>query len=139
MKVLKSLGTIDPAGAIVVEADREVFERNRRWRLDSPKGEVILEIGRPPIDGEVFVTDTGERVVIVQKQEPVVIFSLSDARSSFLLGYRLGNLHQNVMLDGDQVVIPKKFPDDYYRNVLEGIPFKEGRMKFVANVNKVEE
>ncbi|BBG25081.1 urease accessory protein UreE [Sulfuracidifex tepidarius] len=139
MRVVKSLGVIPHDGAITVEADREVFERARRWRLNSEKGEVILDLGRAPRDGEVFETDTGDKVVLVQKEEPVLVFSLSDPKSSFVLGYKLGNLHQNVMLVDDKVMIPKKFPDEYYRNVLEGTEFSQGRAKFTPNVNKVEE
>ncbi len=122
-----------------MEAEREVFERARRWKLNSEKGEVVLDLGRAPQDGEVFLTDTGDKVVLIQKEEPVLVFSLSDPRSSFVLGYKLGNLHQNVMVVGDKVMIPKKFPDDYYRNVLEGLEFSEGKAKFIPNVNKVEE
>jgi len=138
MRTVKTLGIIPSNDAVPVEVDRDVFERTRRWKLNTPMGELIIEpIGRPLQEGEVLLTDTGEKIVLIQKDEPVLIFSY-DSISSFILGYKLGNLHLPVMVDGNRALVPKRFPDEFYRRVLEGLTFIEGRAKFKPNVNKVE-
>ncbi|AEB95017.1 urease accessory protein UreE [Metallosphaera cuprina Ar-4] len=82
-------------------------------------------------DGDII--KLGEKSVkIVQKEETVLEFSLSEISNDFVLGYMIGNYHLKVMINGDKVYVPMEF--EYLLEKFKAYDPKVKKIKFQPNV-----
>ncbi|MEM0290151.1 MULTISPECIES: hypothetical protein [Sulfolobaceae] len=113
---------------IVVEIDRACMERQRCKIIVDGKEYVIK--GKIN-DGDII--KLGEKSVkIVQKEETVLEFSLSEISNDFVLGYMIGNYHLKVMINGDKVYVPMEF--EYLLEKFKAYDPKVKKIKFQPNV-----
>jgi len=85
-----------------LQVDRISLERGRlKVRI---KGEETVVQVRGIKDGELVEIE-GEVFKISQRPERMARVRLTDSLTSFKLGFALGNLHQRVMLVGDEVFV----------------------------------
>ena len=100
---------------IEVEVERSIFERKRRWKITSPRGELTLDTGKVAISpGDIVETDDGLLVLVRRQKEKLVIFELGDSTEAFSLGFQLGNLHARVMVGGTTISTPAILGEDLY-------------------------
>lgn len=102
-----------------VKVERSVFERKRIWKVRI-EGDDELVINTSEIDlkpNDILMTDKGLKVVVRSKEEPLVTFDLRDPVEAFALGFNLGNMHAQTMLEeqSKRIATPALLGWEFYK------------------------
>lgn len=144
MKAVANLGSISKEGAesssgiTEVKVERSLFERKRIWKVRI-EGIDELVINTSEFDlkpNDVLMTDKGLKVVVRSKEEPLVTFDLSDPLDAFALGFNLGNMHAQTMLEEQSKTIatPALLGWEFYKQRFSKYKPQLKNAVFVQNV-----
>ena len=96
-----------PEEQVRLRAERRMFLK-RRWRGTAEDGvEFGFDLEKRLHSGAVIHRSEAVDYVIVQETEPVLEISYSDAEQAALIGWKIGNLHFPVQIDGSWVRVTR--------------------------------